>query len=288
MVESQARGPPVGAAMDPRFTILRLMLVIAALALEFGLLPFPIALAAACLTPIVIGLASQALLDLSCVTIAFGIVLALIMPAVRPGHHRNRCSVNMRQIARALGAYHDEYGCFPPAYVVDGRGRPAHSWRVLILPYLGREDLYFAYNFSERWDGPGNRTLIPRMPSAFACETSEDTTSGHTSYLAIAGAGTAFPGAKSSDLGKLGDGVSRTIMVAEVAESGVLWTEPRDMDIATMSFHIDDAGHPSISSRRHERPAVAFADGQVQRLDRSMKPETLRALVTIHRGDIRH
>jgi len=38
----------------------------------------------------------------------------------------------------ALFNYHDDYGSYPPAYIADESGRPMHSWRVLILPYLGR------------------------------------------------------------------------------------------------------------------------------------------------------
>ena len=36
-----------------------------------------------------------------------------------------------------------------------------HSWRVLLLPYLDRSDLYKAYDFTEPWDGPNNRKLLP-------------------------------------------------------------------------------------------------------------------------------
>ena len=38
----------------------------------------------------------------------------------------------------AVANYHGTYGCFPPAYIPDARGRPMHSWRVLILPFLER------------------------------------------------------------------------------------------------------------------------------------------------------
>ena len=64
---------------------------------------------------------------------------------------------NLRQIALALQSYHQANGCFPPAYVADKNGKPMHSWRVLILPYLGFDDLYKAYDFTEPWDGPNNK-----------------------------------------------------------------------------------------------------------------------------------
>ena len=57
--------------------------------------------------------------------------------------------------------YEDEHGCFPPAYVADASGRPMHSWRVLILPYLDQQQLYDQYDFSEPWNGPNNQQLGP-------------------------------------------------------------------------------------------------------------------------------
>ena len=34
--------------------------------------------------------------------------------------------------------YHYECGSLPPAYIADEHGRPLHSWRVLILPYINQ------------------------------------------------------------------------------------------------------------------------------------------------------
>src|SRR5262245_28362452 len=37
------------------------------------------------------------------------------------------------KLRSALREYHGVNGHFPPAYVVDSKGRPMHSWRVLLL-----------------------------------------------------------------------------------------------------------------------------------------------------------
>jgi hypothetical protein len=42
----------------------------------------------------------------------------------------------------AVANYHETYGSYPPAYVADRDGRPMHTWRVLILPFLEQKDLY--------------------------------------------------------------------------------------------------------------------------------------------------
>ena len=59
--------------------------------------------------------------------------------------------------------YHEMKGHFPPAYVADVQGRPAHSWRVLLLQ-SGMETLYERYHFDEPWDGPRNRSLANGLP----------------------------------------------------------------------------------------------------------------------------
>src|SRR5688572_19176889 len=57
------------------------------------------------------------------------------------------CKSNLKQLGHALHLYHEEYSAFPPAYLVDAAGQPAHSWRVLLLPYLGERELYKEYRF---------------------------------------------------------------------------------------------------------------------------------------------
>ena len=48
----------------------------------------------------------------------------------------------------AVANYHHKYGCFPPAFMADANGRPMHSWRVLLLPFLEERESYAAYNFA--------------------------------------------------------------------------------------------------------------------------------------------
>jgi len=47
-------------------------------------------------------------------------------PPPRPDRLRN-----LQRLVIAMHLYHQDYGCFPPAYVADENGTPMHSWRVL-------------------------------------------------------------------------------------------------------------------------------------------------------------
>ena len=97
------------------------------------------------------------------------------------------------QILLALHNYHSEYNALPPAYVADANGKPMHSWRVLILPYMEQSALYNRYKFNEPWNGPNNITLLNSMPSIFACPSRFSNPTNLTSYVAVTGPGTMFP-----------------------------------------------------------------------------------------------
>ena len=80
------------------------------------------------------------------------LLVALLLPAIQAPREvvtPARCVNNMRHIGIALQNYHDTYKSFPPAYVADENGRPMHSWRVLILPFLEENGLYEKYDFDE-------------------------------------------------------------------------------------------------------------------------------------------
>jgi len=184
--------------------------------------------------------------------------------------------------------YHDAHGCFPPAYVPDAQGKPMHSWRVLILPYLEQRAVYNAYDFDEPWDGPNNRKLAGKLfGDPFHCPSGPHMGSSPvTDYVVIVGPHTAFPGSTCTSFDDFQDGRENTIILAEIADSDVHWMEPRDLDFHEMSFVVNDKGKPSISGPHPAGPMVVCADGiAAYNLSDRLRPETLRALITIDGGE---
>jgi hypothetical protein len=115
----------------------------------------------------------------------------------------------------------------------------------------------------------------------------------------ITGPGTGFPGAQSTKFTDFKDGLDSTIVAAEVADSNIIWTEPRDLDVRSMSFAPGDPNRPGIRSK-HPFPTVLFADGSRSRLDPvffrnsapggtrdEFDPTLLRAMTTINGGEFR-
>lgn len=215
------------------------------------------------------------------------IVVVFFLPATsRP--RRPPCYNNLRQIAAAMTAYCNEYENLPPPFIADAQGKPMHSWRVLILPQLGQQKLYDQYRFDEPWDGPNNRKLHDRIVEVYRCPDDHPARSSllarETSYVVIAGPGTAFPGGRPrismADVAN-GDGTSNTILVAEVHSSGIHWMEPRDLDFATMDFQINGIRGASISSKHPGGAMVVMVDGAVRYLDDETPTKDIKRLILI-------
>jgi len=196
-----------------------------------------------------------------------------------------QCRGNLSQIALGLINYHDYNGCFPPAYIPDSDGKPMHSWRVLLLPYLNSSPIYSRYRFSEPWDGPNNRKLHAQMPWLYACPSDPGhLEKGLTNYFVIVGPETCFPGVRSTTIPGMptpAGPVSDTITVVECSDLAVPWMEPRDLDLSRMSFRVNDPSRPGISSRHPGGANVVTVDGHVRMLDNATPPAEVRAALTI-------
>jgi len=199
---------------------------------------------------------------------------------------RARCLNNLKQIGLAMHNYHDVYKCFPPAYISDENGKPMHSWRVLLLPFMEQEMLYKEYNFDEPWDGPTNLALTNMIPQVYRCPEDTNGRDGETSYLMIVGPGTFSTVTGPRRLGEFPDGAVSTIMLAETVNSGVNWVEPRDFEVERMRFEINDPAGGGIGSRHPGGVNAAMCDGSVRWLSEWTTAEDVRAMTTINGGEV--
>ncbi len=177
----------------------------------------------------------------------------------------SRCVANLRQIGKALQLYHDHHGVFPPAYLLDEHAEPAHSWRVLLLPYLGHQELYDIYRFEERWDSEHNQRLLARIPSVYRCPALTEMPEGTTHYVAVIGPRTVWPGHHSMGRRMVTRGTSNTIHVLELAEANVPWIKPRDVLYENLRQGLAaDYATPHFASCVR----ILFVDGEVATIDR--------------------
>ncbi|GIW84177.1 MAG: hypothetical protein KatS3mg106_690 [Gemmataceae bacterium] len=191
------------------------------------------------------------------------------------------CSASMRMIGRAMECYHDKYGHFPPAYVVGPGGKPAHSWRVLLLEFL-KPELYHEYRFDEPWDGPNNRRLADKMPFCYACPADSGAKrKRQTNYFVVIGPRTVFPGAQTVKLSDIQRPHEETILIVEAVGLGVHWMEPRDLDWETLSVEVNDPTRPSISSKHNRYGPFVYTIGRGSFRINELSPERVREMLLI-------
>ena len=152
------------------------------------------------------------------------------------------------------------------------------------MPYLEQQALYDAYDFAERWDGPNNRELADRVGRIYLRSGIEPDQVGTTSFVAVVGPETAWPGAGVRTYADLGDGTRETLTIVEVPDGQYRWMEPRDLHFDQMSFRINDASGRGLGSRLGGARVVS-ADGMVRTLPDDFDTDTLRAMLTANGGE---
>ncbi len=185
------------------------------------------------------------------------------------------CKNSMKQIGLALLNYQIVHDCFPPAYLPDEDGRPMHSWRVLLLPFIDEQTRYDQYRFGERWDSPHNLSLSEPTPRVYQC-WADPPVDGSTSYVMVVGPNAFSTGPEGRHVAEFTDGLPSTLAVVEMVDSGIHWMEPRDWDPAGAARPA--SAHPGVFN-------ALFADGAVRSLDEHVAPDLLEATITVDGGE---
>ncbi len=170
-------------------------------------------------------------------------LLRSILPILK-GQIRSK---RILQISTALQLYRSDHGTYPPAFSTDKEGRPLHSWRVLILPYLEelekeryrlnkylREkpvdwELFKKIRLDEPWNSEYNRQFHSIIPKYFDLERNNG--GGRTRFCVLIGQDALFNrSGKGVDPGALYKkeperDVFSMILVAERADP-ICWMTP--------------------------------------------------------------
>lgn len=228
--------------------------------------------------------------SLGCWPIVIGIgillvLIALMLPNVRRSREaarRTQCRNNLKQIGLALHNYHDTHGVFPPACTVDAEGRPLHSWRTLLLPYLDQKPLYDSIDLSKPWDDPANAEAREKLVPNYLCPSNAPSPRNHTNYLAVVAPGSCFGATKSCTLKDIVDGTDNTLAVIEVpSDRSVPWMSPQDADEALFLSLGPEANVPAHVGGVH----ALLCDGSVRFLSVKLPPAARKALISIAAGD---
>ena len=198
--------------------------------------------------------------------------------ASREANRRSNCVDNLRRITLAMLIYEREHGTLPPAYTVDADGNPLHSWRVLLLPYLGKAELYGKLRLDEPWDSQHNRQFHDAAVPVYQCP-SADLKPGQTAYSVVVGENTAFQAGKGKSLDDFG---MNLILVVEREQSRRLdgpdvGTDRIDCPGGNQSTerYVDGIGKRDSSGRVERGPA----NGSARFISETIEPLPLQGLL---------
>jgi hypothetical protein len=223
-----------------------------------------------------------------CLHVAALVLVLLVAGAYYAYYGEPGCSMHclnqLQQISLAVHCYAQAYHCLPPAYIADHDGHPLLSWRVLILPYLGENDVFKKVRLNEPWDSPHNREVFQKAtgPNYYFHCCSATSPECDTSYVMVVGRNMTSDGPHSVRLGDIKDGASNTILLVEIKNSGIHWAEPRDLAFDSMSFRVNDPNWKGVGSYHNGVAHVALCDASIRSINDNFEPRVLKSLLTIN------
>jgi Protein of unknown function (DUF1559) len=194
--------------------------------------------------------------------------------------HEAMTRSNLSKIALAMEQYVRENGMYPKQAVLGGPNgdKPLLSWRVMLLPYLGHQEIFRQFRLNEPWDSPYNVELLSQIPPEYQSPARSDS---FTNYLLPVGSFTGFPPVKGSRvLVEFEDGVENTIILVEASDKvAVPWTKPVDWEVKSHEIakglgFFADKGFMAV-----------LGGGRVSKLKADLKNEELMALLSVDMGE---
>ena len=227
--------------------------------------------------------------------LGLGIMLAVVrvggtsMARLNANRQQNSAMAGVARIAAALNNYADDFGTYPPAAIYDRKGKPMHSWRVLLLPYLDEQELYDDYDFDLPWDDLQNLQLQYRMPSAYLHPANAQTGvfNSISSYYLVTGPGTLFPPEGPLSPKDVGDDAAQTLLVVEGTPNiaSNTWTEPIDLAGPRVVGDLSRMGGGEPGGLSIGGFVAATVDGRGHFVPESLTPDVVQALITPDGGE---
>ncbi|MEM9186929.1 MAG: DUF1559 domain-containing protein [Planctomycetota bacterium] len=184
---------------------------------------------------------------------------------------------NITRISRALMEHLEEKGRLPPRCTLDKERTPLLSWRVVLLPKLGYDDLYQEFRLDEPWNTPHNLRVMEQMPDVYR---SPERTDNKTCVLAINDRSSAMGQRRPLGPTAFEDGARDTLLILEAPpERAVEWTRPDDFDVEPR------APLAGLGSHRGGLVFVGWADGSAGSIPSSTSARQFLAATTFEGGE---
>ena len=181
----------------------------------------------------------------------------------------------LMHLGKALLEYHQKNGRLPPAVIQDKNGTPLYSWRVLLLPLIGEEEIFKRWKLNEPWNSPNNKPL-----SEIAVPSYGDFTTNKTAFRVFSGKNGLFDESTLENLSKDGksltdvkDTLEKTILVIKAGQK-VAWAEPVEIPLEASK------DLPALGNVYPGGFQVLWANGKIGTLPETTPKENILMLAT--------
>lgn len=187
-------------------------------------------------------------------------LLCGFMVALRSAKMASRqsvCQSHLEYIYGSLLRHRLGRGHYPPAVYPDRFAVNQHSWRAVASIQSSGDFSYSNYNLFQPWNSPANiKTAAEAHLDFFRCPNNQAVGVMDTNYVAVI-----VNGVSTLELADaIPNGApeaARQVLLIEYQNSGIGWTEPRDLDIKDLAKLGPGADPDGIG--------VLFADGSFRR-----------------------
>ncbi|MDR1483825.1 MAG: DUF1559 domain-containing protein [Planctomycetaceae bacterium] len=191
---------------------------------------------------------------------------------------------NAKAIVLAFHNYQEVHGTLPPLYTVDAAGKPLHSWRVLILPFLDKQDLYDKIKLDEAWDSEHNKQFHNAIIPAYRTKNSATDQNDNKTCNFVTIIGSPMKAKDGTSLSDIPDGTSNTAATVELKES-FCWMDPtKNITVEEFSKPLDGK-EVLIGGSQEGGVIVGFWDGSVRIIPNKTPTEALKAIATANGGE---
>jgi Protein of unknown function (DUF1559) len=207
------------------------------------------------------------------------------------------CAERIRQIVLAMHLYERDHGTLPPACTIDADGTPLHSWRVVLLPYLGHKNLHDKIRLDEPWDSEHNRQFhqqditFYQCPSAtlapyvrfYQCPELDQLPPGLATYSVVVGPEMPFEAGIGKSLSDFGPNRSNMILVVERQEP-VCWMDPTGNSSQAAADkgihpHPDERTDDGIGSKHPGQCRIGHCSGAARFISETVDTELFQELL---------
>ena len=201
---------------------------------------------------------------------------------VAESDNRVGCADNLRRITIAMLLYEKDHGTLPPAFSADKAGNPLHSWRVLLLPYLGEQELFDKIRLDEPWNSEHNSKFAELRPAVFACPSCQKCGKQNTSYSVVVGSDLPFEGHQGKQLAAFGPDSDDMMLVAERV-TPVNWLDPtheikQEEAEQGINFLFENDKQPAVLGSEHNRGSqFGFRNGAAVFISQDHDVSTFKA-----------